>query len=48
MESLTALVFSSGWASGINAYATVAVLGLVDRFSDTLQSRTASDVPTSW
>jgi len=34
MESLTALVFSSGWASGINAYATVAVLGLVDRLSD--------------
>jgi hypothetical protein len=34
MESLTALVFSSGWASGINAYATVAVFGLVDRFSD--------------
>lgn len=31
MESLTAVVFSSGWASGINAYATVAVLGLVDR-----------------
>ncbi|MEV7396090.1 DUF4126 domain-containing protein [Aeromicrobium sp. NPDC092404] len=35
MESLTALVFSSGWASGINAYATVAVLGLADRLSDT-------------
>ena len=34
MESLTALVFSSGWASGVNAYATVAVLGLVDRFDD--------------
>lgn len=34
MESLTALVFSSGWASGINAYATVAALGLVDRLSD--------------
>jgi hypothetical protein len=36
MESLTALVFSSGWASGVNAYATVAVLGLVDRISDTV------------
>ena len=36
MESLTALVFSSGWASGVNAYATVAVLGLVDRLSDTV------------
>ncbi|MEJ7633380.1 DUF4126 domain-containing protein [Aeromicrobium sp.] len=35
MESLTALVFSSGWASGVNAYATVAVLGLIDRLSDT-------------
>ena len=34
MEPLTALVFSSGWASGINAYATVAVLGIVDRLSD--------------
>jgi hypothetical protein len=34
MESLTALVFSSGWASGVNAYATVAVLGLVDRLDD--------------
>lgn len=32
---LTALVFSSGWASGVNAYATVAVLGLVSRFDDT-------------
>ncbi|MCW2831600.1 MAG: rane protein [Aeromicrobium sp.] len=35
MESLAALVFSSGWASGVNAYATVAVLGLIDRFGDT-------------
>ncbi len=32
---LTALVISSGWASGINAYATVAVLGLLARFGDT-------------
>ncbi len=32
---LTALVFSSGWASGVNAYATVGVLGLLSRFSDT-------------
>lgn len=32
---LTALVFSSGWASGVNAYATVGVLGLLNRFSDT-------------
>lgn len=32
---LTALVFSSGWASGVNAYATVVVLGLLARFDDT-------------
>jgi hypothetical protein len=32
---LAALVFSSGWASGVNAYATVAVLGLVQRLTDT-------------
>ena len=32
---LTALVFSSGWASGVNAYATVAMLGLLERFSNT-------------
>ena len=28
-------MFSSGWASGINAYATVAILGLMQRFGDT-------------
>lgn len=32
---LTALVFSSGWASGVNAYATVAVLGFLARFDET-------------
>ena len=31
---LAALVFSSGWASGVNAYATVAVLGFISRFAD--------------
>lgn len=31
---LTALVFSSGWASGVNAYATVAVLGVIARLDD--------------
>ena len=36
MESLTALVFSSGWASGVNAYATVAVLGVLDRVNDSV------------
>lgn len=32
---LVPLVFSSGWASGVNAYATVLMLGLFARFSDT-------------
>lgn len=32
---LAPLVFSSGWASGVNSYATVLVLGLFARFSDT-------------
>ncbi|MBA3021579.1 DUF4126 domain-containing protein [Propionicimonas sp.] len=30
---LVALTFASGWASGINAYATVLVLGLLGRFA---------------
>ena len=30
MESL-ALAFSSGWASGVNAYLVVLVLGIADR-----------------
>jgi Domain of unknown function (DUF4126) len=33
MESL-AYVFTSGWASGINVYATLLVIGLVGRFGD--------------
>ena len=33
MDSL-ALVFSSGWASGINAYLVVLVLGIADRVND--------------
>ena len=28
------MVFSSGWASGVNAYLVVLVLGLADRFGD--------------
>ena len=32
---LAPLVFSSGWASGVNAYATVFVLGLFARLTDT-------------
>jgi len=28
------MVFSSGWASGVNAYATVLMLGLFGRFTD--------------
>ncbi|WP_322936975.1 DUF4126 domain-containing protein [Nocardioides bizhenqiangii] len=36
MESL-ALTFSSGWASGVNAYLVVLVLGIADRVSDFAQ-----------
>jgi len=36
VESL-ALTFSSGWASGVNAYLVVLVLGLADRFGDAEQ-----------
>lgn len=32
---LLPLTFASGWASGINAYATVFVLGLLGRFLNT-------------
>lgn len=32
MTSLLPLVFTSGWASGVNAYATVLLLGLLGRF----------------
>ena len=35
VTDLVPLVFSSGWASGVNAYITVFVLGLFARFSDT-------------
>lgn len=31
---LVPIVFSSGWASGMNAYLVVLVLGLADRFGD--------------
>lgn len=31
-EQALALVFASGWASGVNAYATLLVLGLAERF----------------
>ncbi len=33
MGELLPLVFTSGWASGVNAYATVLVLGLLGRFA---------------
>lgn len=36
MESLP-LVFSSGWASGVNAYLVVLVLGIADRLGDLAQ-----------
>ena len=32
MTTLLPLVFTSGWASGVNAYATVLLLGLLGRF----------------
>lgn len=44
MESL-ALVFSSGWASGINAYLVVLVLGVADRVNNFSQ---IPDVLTRW
>ena len=31
MTELLPMVFTSGWASGVNAYATVLVLGLIGR-----------------
>ncbi len=33
MTELLPLVFTSGWASGVNAYATVLLLGLLGRFA---------------
>ncbi len=44
MESL-ALTFSSGWASGINAYLVVLVLGVADRVNNFSQ---IPDVLTRW
>ncbi|MFC7502577.1 DUF4126 domain-containing protein, partial [Nocardioides sp. GCM10030258] len=44
MESL-ALAFSSGWASGINSYLVVLVLGLADRFGTV---ETIPDVLGRW
>ena len=35
--NLVPLVFSSGWASGVNAYLVVLVLGLADRWGDVEQ-----------
>jgi hypothetical protein len=40
-----ALVFSSGWASGINAYLVVLVLGIADRVGDLAQ---VPDVLARW
>lgn len=33
LETLLPMVFTSGWASGVNAYATVLLLGLLGRFA---------------
>jgi Domain of unknown function (DUF4126) len=38
---LLSWVFTSGWASGVNAYAVVLILGLLGRFTDTSQVPTA-------
>src|SRR5687767_9561613 len=40
MEALP-LAFTTGWASGINAYACVLILGLLGRFAD------VDDIPTA-
>src|ERR687897_2775048 len=40
MEALP-LAFTTGWASGINAYACVLILGLLGRFAD------LEDIPTA-
>ena len=37
IEQLIPWVFTTGWASGVNAYATVLVLGLLGRFADVSQ-----------
>jgi len=34
MSTLIPLVFSSGWASGVNAYLVVLVLGIADRYGN--------------
>jgi hypothetical protein len=36
-SELVPWIFTTGWASGVNAYATVLVLGLVGRFGDVSQ-----------
>ena len=45
MTDLLPLVFTSGWASGVNAYAVVLVLGLLGRFAgvDVVPSALQSD-----
>ena len=43
-----ALVFSSGWASGVNCYLVVLVLGIADRVHDTPRSPTCSAGGTCW
>jgi Domain of unknown function (DUF4126) len=40
-EQLIPWVFTTGWASGVNAYATVLVLGLLGRYAD------VAEIPTS-
>ena len=42
------LVFSSGWASGVNAYLVVLVLGIADRVNRHRDPRRAAAGGTSW
>jgi hypothetical protein len=48
-----AFVFSSGWASGLNCYLVVLVLGIADRVHDTDQvpnvlQRPSAPPPAPW
>ena len=46
MDSL-AYVITSGWASGLNVYATILVTGLLGRYGGVEGVRTGSSGPTS-
>jgi len=46
LESLLPMVFTSGWASGVNAYATVLLLGLLGNMRGWTVSLRDSSAPT--